>query len=325
MIGQWEMFNDSISCISLLDNNYIILEKLGDGQSSNVYLALCRKKNILSAIKIYKNKFMTIKHKQVNTNDNYFVKENNTLNKLSHDNIIKKLNSKNNACYNKNDGCEEVVNYISLEYAENGCLINYLMNPNKGLGEYMSKHVFSQLVDALSYIHQQNFIHLDIKLDNILLDKYWNVKLADFGYAIQNEYNKLISSYVGTLCYCAPEILKKNPFLGYSADIFSLGVVLFILVVGSIPFKEASAYDESYKLIIKGEFDLFWKSKQKYISFNLSSEFKSIFFSMVCNNPSDRINMNNIKENIWLKGKLPSIEEISEEFNGRKKLIRDKR
>jgi len=99
--------------------------------------------------------------------------------------------------------------------------------------------VFSQILEAVHYTHSNGIVHRDIKLENILVDKSMNIKLADFGFATNDHIDRL-DSFLGSPAYMAPEILEGKIYNGKKTDIFALGVVLFGLVCGVAPFISAS-------------------------------------------------------------------------------------
>merc|ERR1712188_232492 len=104
------------------------------------------------------------------------------------------------------------------------------------------------MLDGLSYMARKNGAHSDLKLENILVDDQLNLKVADFGFATYKKINKL-KSYRGTMTYMAPEIKEGKQYDGRQIDIFSMGVILFIIVQGIFPFKEANP-DESFCTLI---------------------------------------------------------------------------
>ena len=127
--------------------------------------------------------------------------------------------------------------YILLEYITGGLLFD-LCQTVGGMGEDAGRYFLSQMVDVLGYMQGKGVVHRDLKLENILVDDNMNLKVADFGFATHKKINKL-SSYRGTMTYMAPEIKEGKVYDGKQIDMFSTGVILFIIVQGIFPFKEA--------------------------------------------------------------------------------------
>ena len=99
--------------------------------------------------------------------------------------------------------------------------------------------VFTQLVGAVAYVHNLSCVHRDLKLENILLDKHENVKLCDFGFTREYEGKAShLQTFCGTVCYSAPEMLKGEKYAGEKVDVWSLGVILYALLCGELPFDE---------------------------------------------------------------------------------------
>ena len=111
------------------------------------------------------------------------------------------------------------------------------MRQGRRLDERESKRIFSQLVKGVCYCHTKNIVHRDIKLENILLDEKLNVKLIDFGFSIIKMPSKKLNIFCGTPSYMAPEIVSKSQYSGPEADIWALGIVLFLMLCGYFPFK----------------------------------------------------------------------------------------
>ena len=132
------------------------------------------------------------------------------------------------------------------------------------------------MVDVLSYMQSKNVVHRDLKLENILVDEKLNLKVADFGFATYKKINAL-NSYRGTMTYMAPEIKEGKTYDGVAIDLFSTAVILFIIVQGIFPFKEAKKDEYFFNLIMKGELDTYWK---KTGGQNLSKEFKDLIIKM---------------------------------------------
>ncbi|XP_072366282.1 testis-specific serine/threonine-protein kinase 5-like isoform X2 [Scyliorhinus torazame] len=133
--------------------------------------------------------------------------------------------------------------YLVLELASQGDLlehINRISDKNMALGlhEGEAKQLFHQLVGAVSHCHNKHIVHRDLKCENILLDETGCVKLTDFGLATRCRKNGLMSTFCGSMPYTAPEILQGQKYQGEHADIWSMGVILYAMVTGKLPFTE---------------------------------------------------------------------------------------
>ena len=160
---------------------------------------------------------------------------------------------------------------------------------------------------GLETCHESGISHGDIKLQNILLNSNFTIKLIDFGFSRKLK-DGLISEITGSKYYNAPEMFlcATKGYDGVLADIFSLGVVLFVLVMGFYPFDKPNIMDNRYKLITKKDFANFWKKceqKKNFLDNNItgvSPEFKDLFEKMICPKPEERITLNQIKKHKWL-------------------------
>ena len=142
----------------------------------------------------------------------------------------------------------------------------------------------------MAYIHRKRILHRDIKLDNILLDGKGNVKIADFGVSKLVKPGYVMHEQSGTPAYIAPEILREEGYMGFKADIWSAGVVLYAMLQGTVPFK-ASNMKELHKMIIKGKY---------HFKEELSDEAKSLVKAMLNTDPKTRININKIMKHPWM-------------------------
>ncbi|OTA97828.1 hypothetical protein M434DRAFT_7459 [Hypoxylon sp. CO27-5] len=132
----------------------------------------------------------------------------------------------------------ETLVWLVLEYCPGDELYNYLLTHGPLPTEKVQK-IFTQLVGAVSYVHQQSCVHRDLKLENILLDKHENVKLVDFGFTREYEgKSNYLQTFCGTICYSAPEMLKGEKYAGEKIDVWSLGVILYALLCGELPFDD---------------------------------------------------------------------------------------
>lgn len=141
-----------------------------------------------------------------------------------------------------------------------------------------------QLLDAMEYMQSNRVVHRDLKLENILIDDDLNLKIADFGFACYKNVDNL-KSYRGTMTYMAPEIKEGKVYNGNKIDIFSFGVILFIIVQGIFPFKEARTEEYFYNLVVTGQHDTYFSKVQGK---NLSTEFKDFILALFSYDPIKR-------------------------------------
>ncbi|XP_073523086.1 NUAK family SNF1-like kinase 2 [Phyllobates terribilis] len=124
---------------------------------------------------------------------------------------------------------------IVMEYASQGDLYDYISERQR-LGEQEARRFFRQIVSAVQYCHVNGIVHRDLKLENILLDENKNVKIADFGLSNIYHSDSFLQTYCGSPLYASPEIVNGRPYKGPEVDSWSLGVLLYILVHGCMPF-----------------------------------------------------------------------------------------
>jgi len=172
--------------------------------------------------------------------------------------------------------------YLFMEYMKDSQTLKPLID--KGLSEAQAKAIFRQLVDALLYCHLMHVIHRDIKPANILVRKDGHIKLIDFGLSAIIESGKLQGTFCGSPSYVAPEIVLSNTYSGLSADIWSLGVLLYAMLTGKLPF-------ENLQQTLACE----WEQPQ-----NISEECKNILSRMIVCDPSQRISTKEILTHPWL-------------------------
>ncbi|GAB7357780.1 hypothetical protein MBLNU459_g0428t1 [Dothideomycetes sp. NU459] len=132
----------------------------------------------------------------------------------------------------------ETLVWLALEFCPGDELYNHISKHGR-MEEAQIQRIFTQLVGAVAYVHSKSCVHRDLKLENILLDKHGNVKLVDFGFT--REYQgttSYLQTWCGTICYSAPEMLKGEKYAGEKVDVWSLGIILYALLVGELPFDE---------------------------------------------------------------------------------------
>ncbi|GJM90268.1 hypothetical protein PR202_ga06530 [Eleusine coracana subsp. coracana] len=182
--------------------------------------------------------------------------------------------------------------YFVLEYAKGGELFNKI---SKGkFTEDVARKYFHQLISAVDYCHSRGVYHRDLKLENLLLDENENLKVSDFGLsalADSKRQDGLLHTTCGTPAYVAPEVLSRRGYDGTKADIWSCGVILFVLVSGYLPFHDSNLM-EMYRKISKSEY--------RCPRF-LSVELKDLLFRMLDPDPNTRVSISRIKRSTWYR------------------------
>ncbi|KAM7318563.1 hypothetical protein ACRRTK_021675 [Alexandromys fortis] len=146
--------------------------------------------------------------------------------------------------------------YIIMEYVA-GKDLHMFLSEVRCLKEQEARPIFQQVVSAVHFLHQRRIAHRDIKLENIFIDGDGNVKLCDFGLAIQLAEGQKLEELCGSLLYMAPEILARKPYDGLAVDMWSLGVVLYAMVTGQFPYAEVTL-DGMHRLITNTKYPIFY-------------------------------------------------------------------
>jgi len=182
--------------------------------------------------------------------------------------------------------------YFVMEYVRGGELFNKVAKGR--LKEEVARRYFQQLISAVSFCHARGVFHRDLKPENLLLDENGNLKVSDFGLSAvpdQIRQDGLFHTFCGTPAYVAPEVLAKKGYDAAKVDIWSCGIVLFVLMAGYLPFQDQNIM-VMYKKIYKGEFRCpRW----------FSSELVRLLSKLLDTNPVTRITIPEIMENRWFK------------------------
>ena len=144
--------------------------------------------------------------------------------------------------------------FMVMEYAGGGDMLRFLKERGS-MKESDAKFVFKQILYGLAHIHCRSVLHRDIKLDNILLDCVTGVKICDFGVSKIMKNGIVVEESCGTPAYLAPEIIKEKGYEGFAVDIWSLGIMLYTILCGSVPFK-ADTIDKRKLTILEGKFEM---------------------------------------------------------------------
>jgi serine/threonine protein kinase len=270
------------------------VSSLGEGNTSKVYLARSIKDpSHKVALKILREEFLNRDSDSIRSVE----QEIQILNGLKHKNVVNIVGYGTDGHVLKPSG-REIKNlvYILLEYVSGGLLFDVCQTLGS-MGEDGGRYFLSQMIDVLSYMQGKGVVHRDLKLENILVDENMDLKVADFGFATFKKIDKL-KSYRGTMTYMAPEIKEGKVYDGRQIDMFSTGVILFIIVQGIFPFKEAKKDEYFYNLLLQGRVDHYWK---KVGGERLSPEFKELILSMFNYDPSKRPTVDQLKNHAWMK------------------------
>lgn len=181
--------------------------------------------------------------------------------------------------------------WLALEYCPGDELYTYLVKHGRLDGDETRK-IFAQLAGAVSYTHSKNCAHRDLKLENILLDRKHNVKLCDFGFTREYEPRSLLETVCGTTCYMAPEMLARKKYSGEAVDVWSLGVILYTLLYGELPFEENSD-PETRDKVLHGE--------PRYPDAGVDAAAVDLVRQMLQKDPKQRISLAQILEHPYLE------------------------
>ncbi|XP_033212736.1 serine/threonine-protein kinase ppk30 isoform X2 [Belonocnema kinseyi] len=203
-----------------LKQRFDIIKKLGQGTYGKVQLGINKETGQEVAIK-------TIKKCKIETEADLvrIRREIQIMSSVQHPNIIH--------IYEVFENRDKMV--LVMEYAAGGELYDYL-SEKKVLTETEARRIFRQIISAVFYCHKHNICHRDLKLENILLDQIGNAKIADFGLSNVFDGQRLLNTFCGSPLYASPEIVKGTPYHGPEVDCWSLGVLLYTLVYGAMPF-----------------------------------------------------------------------------------------
>lgn len=185
--------------------------------------------------------------------------------------------------------------FIFMKYAENGDLLDYI-KLHGPIGELKCKEFFLQILSGISYLHSMNITHRDLKCENILLSKKMHVKLADFGFAKFCSNSEILSeTYCGSAAYAAPEVVSGTPYDPKIADIWSLGVILFIMLNSSMPFDDGNLF----KLLVDQKNRNF--NFRTRIANTISDDCKNLIHHLLDPDTSKRYTIDQIENCSWLK------------------------
>lgn len=262
---------------------YILGRTLGSGAYAKVKTA--------HAVKMSKKVAVKIINKKTAPKDmlsKFLPREIETMQAVEHENVIK-----------LHDVIEtDELTYLVLELAERGDLLDFI-NSRKYLSEQTARNLFKDLVSGMSKCHSMEIVHRDLKCENLLLDSQLRLKITDFGFARRHE-GKLLETYCGSYAYAAPEVIMGDPYVGEAADIWSMGVILYAMVAGRLPFKDSDVKTLLSQISAKLSFPS-----------RLSEELKDLIRKMLTFSPRERLTLAQITNHPWM------LKDSEEELTGK--------
>ena len=226
------------------DCNYTYNSKLGFGSFATVWLVTHRQSKEQFAMKVYEKSRLTQTQRECVKREASIAKN------LRHENIIQLkevIETEEKVC-------------LVFEYFQGITLGEALESkPSKRFSEKEASKIFKQITSGLLYLHSLSIAHRDLKLENVLVKPLnHKIKIIDFGFAVQSADSSKVAAFCGSPCYMAPEILNlrdsQREFLAEAADLWALGIILFALLTGEMPFKAGKNRRELFKAI--GECDV---------------------------------------------------------------------
>uniref|UniRef100_A0A914ZFL7 Serine/threonine-protein kinase kin-29 n=1 Tax=Parascaris univalens TaxID=6257 RepID=A0A914ZFL7_PARUN len=178
--------------------------------------------------------------------------------------------------------------FIVTEYAGHGEVFEMLMEKGR-VSEAEARRLFHQTTAAVAYCHSHCIVHRDLKAENLLLDAHNDVKLIDFGFSNFQQPQSLLSTWCGSPPYAAPELLLGKEYDGMKADVWSLGVILYVLVTGGFPFPSHSL-DKLKRAVLAGQLKIpYW----------VSVECSDLIRKMLTFHPGKRYSVENVVQHRW--------------------------
>uniref|UniRef100_A0A7N6B8C4 non-specific serine/threonine protein kinase n=1 Tax=Anabas testudineus TaxID=64144 RepID=A0A7N6B8C4_ANATE len=204
--------------------------------------------------------------------------------------------------------------YLVMEYASGGEVFDYLVAHGR-MKEKEARAKFRQIVSAVEYCHQKRIVHRDLKAENLLLDSDMNIKIADFGFSNEFTMGSKLDTFCGSPPYAAPELFQGKKYDGPEVDVWSLGVILYTLVSGSLPF-DGQNLKELRERVLRGKYR---------IPFYMSTDCENLLKKLLVLNPGKRGSLQQVMKDRWMNigydgDELKPSSEPEQDFNDLKRI-----
>lgn len=261
---------------------YMFGKLLGEGSYARVKITECPNKQTAACKMICKKKAPK------DFVNKFLPRELEIIRKLDHENVLK--------THEVHEYTTKV--YVIMEMADNGDLLDYIKK-NGARPDNEAKRLFGDVLKGIDYLHGIDVVHRDLKCENLLLFKNNRVKIADFGFArscVDADGRRILSeTYCGSAAYAAPEILKGTKYQPKAYDMWSTGVILFIIACGSMPFDDG---DIRKMLKTQEKNDVHFPSR---VEKSLNDDCKKLIRSLLECNVTKRLTVDGARNHSWLK------------------------
>jgi len=263
--------NPELSIASI--GNYVFQKTVGEGNFAKVKLAKHKLTGVEVAIKIIDK--TRIDEKKLGK----LYREVKIMKLLNHPNIVKLfevIETKNTL-------------FLVMEYSSGGELYDYLVVHGR-MKEKEARVKFRQILAAVNYCHNKRVIHRDLKAENLLLDANFDIKIADFGFSNYYDPESKLDTFCGSPPYAAPELFQGKRYTGPEVDIWSLGVILYVLTTGCLPF-DGKNLQEMRESVCRGKYR---------IPFYLSDSCEKLLRKFLIRDPTKRASLEMLIDDPWI-------------------------
>ncbi|TPX33575.1 hypothetical protein SmJEL517_g03569 [Synchytrium microbalum] len=288
--------NPDINIASI--GNYLFQKTVGEGNFAKVKLAKHKLTGAEVAIKIIDK--TTLDEKKLSK----LYREVRIMKMLHHPNIVK--------LYEVIETRHTV--FLVMEYASGGELYDYLVVHGK-MKEKEARAKFRQILSAVSYCHKKRVIHRDLKAENLLLDANLDIKIADFGFSNYYDPDSKLDTFCGSPPYAAPELFQGRRYTGPEVDVWSLGVILYVLTTGCLPF-DGKNLQEMRESVCRGKYR---------IPFYLSDNCEKLLRKFLIRDPFKRAGLEMLIDDPWINESFPDspiVGDVSQKIEEDENIIR---